>query len=103
MQGVLDAEGLFPHLEDEPKTGFFRWDFGLPELPRESGVIVVRGPRQFGKSTWLEHQLRETLGGDTAGGPLEDRVADALGVRDAVKQGGRDAGRGVQRSERPSS
>jgi hypothetical protein len=21
----------------------------------------VRGPRQFGKSTWLEHQLRATL------------------------------------------
>lgn len=61
LQGVLDADGLFPHLEEEPKTGFFRWDFGLPELPRESGVIVVRGPRQFGKSTWLEHQLRATL------------------------------------------
>jgi len=61
LQGILDARGLFPHLEEEPKVGFFRWDFGLQELPREPGVIVVRGPRQFGKSTWLEHQLRATL------------------------------------------
>jgi predicted AAA+ superfamily ATPase len=37
------------------------WDFGLAELPREPGIIVIRGPRQYGKSTWLEYQLRETL------------------------------------------
>jgi uncharacterized protein len=44
-----------------PASGFFSWDFGLPELPREPGVIIIRGPRQCGKSTWLEYQLRETL------------------------------------------
>jgi predicted AAA+ superfamily ATPase len=30
-------------------------------LPRDPGIIVIRGPRQYGKSTWLEFQLRETL------------------------------------------
>lgn len=61
IRGVVDASGLFPHLEDEPATGFFRCDFGLPELPLAPGLIVVRGPRQFGKSTWLEAELKETL------------------------------------------
>ena len=44
-----------------PASGFFDWDFGLAELPREPGIVVIRGPRQYGKSTWLEYQLRETL------------------------------------------
>src|SRR5688572_8567195 len=69
FNGILDAEGLFPHLERTPPNGFFNWDFGLAELPQEPGIIVIRGPRQYGKSTWLEYQLRETIrrfGGGTA-------------------------------------
>jgi predicted AAA+ superfamily ATPase len=61
LKGIYEADGLFPHLEVSPASGFFTWDFGLPELPREPGIIVIRGPRQYGKSTWLEYQLRETL------------------------------------------
>ena len=61
LKGILQGEGLFPHLEVAPASGFFNWDFGLAELPREAGIIVIRGPRQYGKSTWLEYQLRETL------------------------------------------
>lgn len=61
IKGIVDGEGLFPHLDEAPRAGLFAWDFGLAELPQEPGVIVIRGPRQFGKSTWLEHQLRETL------------------------------------------
>ena len=61
LKGVRQEEGLFPHLEVAPASGFFNWDFGLAELPREPGIIVIRGPRQYGKSTWLEYQLRETL------------------------------------------
>jgi predicted AAA+ superfamily ATPase len=61
VRGVHEADGLFPHLEDAPSTGFFRCEFGLPELPLAPGLIVVRGPRQFGKSTWLEAQLKDTL------------------------------------------
>jgi predicted AAA+ superfamily ATPase len=57
----MDGEGLFPHLETSPGSSFFEWDFGLDALPLESGIIVIRGPRQYGKSTWLEFQLRETL------------------------------------------
>ena len=61
LKGIMDAEGLFPRLETSPRSGFFGWDIGLDVLPREPGVIVIRGPRQYGKSTWLEFQLRETL------------------------------------------
>ncbi len=61
LKGITQGEGLYPHLEVAPVGGFFSWDFGLAELPREAGIIVVRGPRQYGKSTWLEYQLRETL------------------------------------------
>jgi predicted AAA+ superfamily ATPase len=41
--------------------GFFDWNFGLSKFPSEPGIMLVRGPRQYGKSTWREFQLRETL------------------------------------------
>ncbi len=101
-KGIFQGEGLFPHLEQAPSTGFFSWDFGLSELPREPGIIVIRGPRQYGKSTWLEYQLRETirqfgpgtaffLNGDYIAGPdeLEREIESLLGhfqARAAVRR-----------------
>src|SRR5688572_23802358 len=61
LKGITHAEGLFPRLEASPDSGFFDWDIGLDELPSEPGIIVIRGPRQYGKSTWMEFHLRETL------------------------------------------
>jgi predicted AAA+ superfamily ATPase len=91
LKGLTDADGLFPHLETAPANAFFGWDFGLPELPQEPGIIVIRGPRQYGKSTWLEYQLRATiekfgpgtalfLNGDYIAGPddLERELATLL-------------------------
>jgi hypothetical protein len=63
VKGITEAEGLFPHLESAPANAFFSWDFGLPALPESPGIIVIRGPRQYGKSTWLEYQMRETSSG----------------------------------------
>lgn len=61
-QGRIDEKGLFPHLETLTLSPFvFRVDFGLEELPEEPGLILVRGPRQYGKSTWLEGQVRDTV------------------------------------------
>src|SRR5687768_16741531 len=37
------------------------FEFGLRELPREPGIISVRGPRQYGKSTWLEQEIVHTV------------------------------------------
>jgi len=58
----LDLSGLFPRLEalgDAPAV--FRLEFGLEELPTGPGVILIRGARQYGKSTWLEGAMRETV------------------------------------------
>jgi predicted AAA+ superfamily ATPase len=38
----------------------FQHDFGLERLPEEPGIILIRGARQFGKSTWLERQIEKS-------------------------------------------
>jgi len=60
--GEIDTKGLLPHLELLQESSFiFRMDFGLDELPEEPGVILVRGARQYGKSTWIEQQVRHSI------------------------------------------
>jgi predicted AAA+ superfamily ATPase len=62
LAGHTDLPGLFPRLEalnDAP--AIFRLAFGLAELPAEPGVLMVRGARQYGKSTWLEGAIRDTV------------------------------------------
>lgn len=60
--GNLDEEGVFPHLDTLKNARFiFRTHFGLEKLPVEPGFIAVRGPRQYGKSTWLESKLKQTV------------------------------------------
>jgi predicted AAA+ superfamily ATPase len=60
--GVPDGEALLPHVEDLKTVPYrFDVDFGLKRLPSEGGVIAVRGARQYGKSTWLELQVLETV------------------------------------------
>lgn len=39
----------------------FEMHFGLEDLPREGGTLLIRGPRQYGKSTWLEMELRKSV------------------------------------------
>jgi hypothetical protein len=60
--GDIAAAGLFPHLEslgDAPAV--FRVEMGLDGLPTEPGVLLIRGARQYGKSTWLEGAMRDTV------------------------------------------
>ncbi|MDE0441036.1 MAG: AAA family ATPase [Gammaproteobacteria bacterium] len=92
--GQIDREDLWPRItEYEQRARTFRFSFGLDELPREPGVILVRGPRQYGKSTWLELELRETvqrfgpgtayfLNGDelTTADDLERRIAEVVAL-----------------------
>lgn len=66
--GEIGSQDLWPKIteyEEQPRT--FRFVFGLDELPEEPGIILIRGPRQYGKSTWLELELRETLEGNGPG------------------------------------
>ena len=79
--GRLDIPGLFPRLEalqDAPAR--FRVDLGLDPLPEEPGVILVRGARQYGKSTWMEGAIRETV---QEHGPGSAFLIDGDYIRDA--------------------
>lgn len=60
--GEIDKKGLFPRLDMLREQSFaFQIDFGLKELPVENGILMIRGARQYGKSTWLEAQIYETI------------------------------------------
>lgn len=61
-QGEIDHRGVFPHLERLKSMSYvFDIDFGLQELPIEPGILLIRGARQYGKSTWLEQQIYNTI------------------------------------------
>ena len=92
--GEVDREGLWPRIaEYKEMPHAFQFSFGLDALPEEPGIILVRGPRQYGKSTWLELELRLTLerfGPGTAyflngdelidADDLEHRIAEIVGL-----------------------
>lgn len=62
MQGKIDLPGVLPHLDTLSLAPFrFLVDFGLQKLPTESGILLIRGARQYGKSTWLEQQIFQTI------------------------------------------
>ena len=61
-RGEIDRDELWPHVREmESKTLQFRFEFGLKKLPKEPGLMIIRGPRQYGKSTWLELNLYESI------------------------------------------
>ena len=61
-QGKITEPGLFPHYEQLSKQQFiFEFNFGLDKLPEQPGIIIIRGPRQYGKSTWIETQLKASI------------------------------------------
>ena len=60
--GEIDQSGLFPHLDSLKRAPYiFEIDFGLKTLPTKPGILLIRGARQYGKSTWLERELRHTI------------------------------------------
>ncbi len=61
--GEISWPGLFLHLDQlERALLIFEIDFGLKTLPTtEPGIISIRGLRQYGKSTWLEKALRQSI------------------------------------------
>ena len=83
-RGELDSTGVFPALDELRRAEFvFEVDFGLDELPTEPGIMLVRGARQYGKSTWLEAELRRTIeqfGAATAYHINGDTIQDGLEV-----------------------
>jgi predicted AAA+ superfamily ATPase len=87
--GQIGAPGLFPHLAAlRQGTLVFRTDFGLETLPTEPGLLLVRGPRQYGKSTWLEGQLEATIrdSGPASGFYLNgDQLGDTRALIAAIR------------------
>lgn len=80
-RGEVDREDMWPRIvEMESKALQFRFEFGLDELPTEPGLITLRGPRQYGKSTWLDINLRNSIhdfGGGSAFYLNGDELASA--------------------------
>ena len=91
LRGELDRKGLFPHLEDLASAPFvFRLDFGLGDLPEKPGFLAVRGPRQYGKSTWLEREMKWTIEVHGPGSALYlngDHLADADALAADLRRG----------------
>lgn len=87
-RGEIDCEDMWPRIaEMESKAAQFRFEFGLDELPLEPGLITIRGPRQYGKSTWLDLHLRwsvEAFGGGSAYYLNGDEIASADALADEM-------------------
>lgn len=61
-RGNATTPGVLPKIDQlAAETFVFKTDFGLEELPATPGVIMVRGARQYGKSTWLQSQIKRTV------------------------------------------
>jgi len=91
-EGEIDTPGLFPHLEKLRQASYiFDHDFGLNTLPTISGILLIRGPRQYGKSTWLEQAVYKTIrefGAGSAfylnGDMIPDRNALEKAIQDLI-------------------
>jgi len=62
FRGKIDHIDLLPHFQNlQQQPYIFNIDFGLKKLPTEPGILIIRGARQYGKSTWLEQQIYNTI------------------------------------------
>jgi predicted AAA+ superfamily ATPase len=62
LAGEVDRLGVLPRLDAlREAAAVFTVGFGLETLPAQPGVLIIRGARQFGKSTWLEGAIRDTV------------------------------------------
>ncbi len=88
-EGRVDEPGVLPkrdQLKQAPVV--FRQDFGLTELPEEPGAILIRGARQYGKSTWLQRMIEETVrsyGGGTAFYLDGDEIRNQDDLREQIR------------------
>ena len=88
-RGEIARDDMWPHIvEYEARPRTFRFSFGLDELPEAPGVILIRGPRQYGKSTWLELALRDTIEAYGAGSAYilnGDELTDAADLERHIR------------------
>lgn len=64
FQGEIDRDDVLPKYSEYSQSRnpfFFELPVEIQELPLEPGLLFIRGPRQYGKSSWLENSIRETI------------------------------------------
>lgn len=62
FRGEIDRTGVLPHSARLAARALrFEVDFGLRQLPEVPGILLIRGARQYGKSTWLEREIRASV------------------------------------------
>ena len=87
---IPKAPDFLPHLAELERSAIrFRYDFGLDELPLAPGILVIRGARQYGKSTWLEQELWGTIkafGPGTAFYLNGDDIVDAADLGRSIEE-----------------
>jgi len=87
--GDVESPGVLPKLDELREQPFaLRMEFGLPTLPEDPGVLLVRGARQYGKSTWLQQQIRETVVGHGPGAAFYlngDELRDANALVERIR------------------
>lgn len=60
--GDVGTPGVLPKIDIlRQQLAILEIDFGLKQLPTEPGLLLIRGARQYGKSTWLQQQIRQTI------------------------------------------
>lgn len=61
-RGEIDDLNIFQYVKKLSRSPYrFEIDFGLKTLPKAPGILLIRGPRQYGKSTWLEGEILKTI------------------------------------------
>ncbi len=88
-EGRVDEPGVLPKLDQLRQAPVvFRQDFGLDLLPEEPGTILIRGARQYGKSTWLQRMIEQTVrthGGGTAFYLDGDEIRNRVDLREQIR------------------
>ena len=60
--GDIYQTGVLPKIDAlKRQKAVFKTSFGLDELPKKPGILLIRGARQYGKSTWLQQQIKSTI------------------------------------------
>ncbi len=88
-EGRVGEAGVLPKLDELRQAPVvFRQDFGLDSLPEEPGIILIRGARQYGKSTWLQRMIEQTVqayGGGTAFYLEGDEIRNQDDLREQIR------------------
>lgn len=62
LEGRVDRDDVLPkYVEYSHSRNPFFFEFFLKDLPKKPGLLFIRGPRQYGKSSWLEKSIKYTI------------------------------------------